>query len=121
MNSKMRTLVIALIAAMVLWIVGGVVFGEAGGMMRLISGYQQMTLALAVPARKGQQPDKHGTNKMRRGGHGAYLVVWRKSEQRQTLTFRPQTPPLRQFQRGSFFWRHHPSFPPDRCGDRRLE
>jgi hypothetical protein len=25
-----------------------------------ISWYQQMTLALDVPARKGQQPDKHG-------------------------------------------------------------
>ena len=45
MNSKMRTLVIALIAAMVLWIVGGVVFGKAVGMICVIIGIAIVGLA----------------------------------------------------------------------------
>ncbi len=45
MNSKMRTLVIALIAAMVLWIVGGFVFGKAVGMICVIIGIAIVGLA----------------------------------------------------------------------------
>ena len=45
MDSKMRTLVIALIAAMVLWIVGGFVFGKAVGMICVIIGIAIVGLA----------------------------------------------------------------------------
>ena len=45
MNSKMRTLVIALIAAMVLWIVGGFVFCKAVGMICVIIGIAIVGLA----------------------------------------------------------------------------
>ncbi|MCR4297632.1 MAG: hypothetical protein NUV75_02595 [Gallionella sp.] len=41
----MRTLVIALIAAMVLWIVGGFVFGKAVGMICVIIGIAIVGLA----------------------------------------------------------------------------
>lgn len=45
MDSKMRTLVTALIAAMVLWIVGGFVFGKAVGMICVIIGIAIVGLA----------------------------------------------------------------------------
>ncbi len=45
MDSKMRTLVIAIIAAMVLWIVGGFVFGKAVGMICVIAGVAIVGLA----------------------------------------------------------------------------
>lgn len=45
MDSKMRTLVTALIAAMVLWIVGGFVFGKAVGMICVVIGIALVGLA----------------------------------------------------------------------------
>ena len=45
MDSKMRTLVMAIIAAMVLWIVGGFVFGKAVGMICVIAGIAIVGLA----------------------------------------------------------------------------
>ncbi|MDE2118669.1 MAG: hypothetical protein KGJ19_08740 [Betaproteobacteria bacterium] len=45
MNSKMRTLVIAIIAAIILWLVGGFVFGMAVGMICVIAGVAIVGLA----------------------------------------------------------------------------
>ena len=38
MDSKMRTLVIAIVAAVALWLLGGFVFGKAIGMIFVIIG-----------------------------------------------------------------------------------
>lgn len=45
MNSKTRTLVIAIIAAVVLWLLGGFVFGKAAGMICVIIGISLVGLA----------------------------------------------------------------------------
>ena len=45
MDSKMRTLVIAIIVAAVLWLVGGFVFGMAVGMICVIAGIAIVALA----------------------------------------------------------------------------
>lgn len=45
MDSKMRTLVFAIIAAIILWFVGGFVFGKAVGMICVIIGITIVGLA----------------------------------------------------------------------------
>ena len=45
MNSKMGNLVLAIIAAIVLWLVGGFVFGKAVGMVCVIIGITMVGLA----------------------------------------------------------------------------
>jgi O-antigen ligase len=45
MNSKTRTLVIAIIAAVVLWLLGGFVFGKSIGMVFVIIGIGIVGLA----------------------------------------------------------------------------
>jgi len=45
MDSKMRTLVMAIIAAIVLWLIGGFVFGKVVGMICVIIGIAIVGLA----------------------------------------------------------------------------
>jgi len=45
MNSKTRTLVIAVIASVILWLLGGFVFGKSIGMMFVIVGITLVGLA----------------------------------------------------------------------------
>ena len=45
MNSKTRTLLIAIFAAVVLWLMGGFVFGKAVGMICVIIGISLVGLA----------------------------------------------------------------------------
>ena len=45
MNSKTRTLVIAVIASVILWLLGGFVFGKFIGMMFVIIGITLVGLA----------------------------------------------------------------------------
>lgn len=45
MNSKTRTLVIAIIAAVVLWLLGGFVFGKSVGMICVIIGIALVGMA----------------------------------------------------------------------------
>lgn len=45
MDSKIRTLVIAIIAAVVLWLLGGFVFGKVVGMIFVIIGIGLVGLA----------------------------------------------------------------------------
>jgi uncharacterized membrane protein YdjX (TVP38/TMEM64 family) len=45
MDSKMRTLVIAIIAAIILWLIGGFVFGKEVGMICVIIGIAIVGLA----------------------------------------------------------------------------
>jgi O-antigen ligase len=45
MNSKIRTLVLAVIAAAILWLLGGFVFGKVVGMIFVIIGITLVGLA----------------------------------------------------------------------------
>ena len=45
MNSKTRTLVIAIVASVILWLLGGFVFGKAIGMIFVIVGITLVGLA----------------------------------------------------------------------------
>ena len=45
MNSKTRTLILAIIAAVTLWLLGGFVFGKAVGMIFVIIGITIVGLA----------------------------------------------------------------------------
>lgn len=45
MNSKMSTLVMSIIAAIVLWLIGGFVFGKAVGMVCVLIGITLVGLA----------------------------------------------------------------------------
>lgn len=45
MNSKMITLVMSIIAAIVLWLIGGFVFGKAVGMVCVLIGITLVGLA----------------------------------------------------------------------------
>ena len=45
MDSKMRTLVMAIIGAIILWVVGGFVFGQAVGMICVVIGIAIVGLA----------------------------------------------------------------------------
>ena len=45
MNSKMRTLIIAIAASVILWLLGGFVFGKAIGMIFVIVGITLVGLA----------------------------------------------------------------------------
>lgn len=45
MNSKTRTLVIAVIASVILWLLGGFVFGKSIGMMFVVIGITLVGLA----------------------------------------------------------------------------
>ena len=45
MNSKTRTLVIAVIASVILWLLGGFVFGKSVGMIFVIIGITLVGLA----------------------------------------------------------------------------
>ena len=56
MNSKIGTLVISIIAAAVLWLVGGFVFGKAVGMVCVIVGITLVGLA-AGSVMNSPEPD----------------------------------------------------------------
>ncbi len=45
MNSKLNTLVMSIIAAIVLWLIGGFVFGKAVGMVCVLIGITLVGLA----------------------------------------------------------------------------
>ncbi len=59
MNSKMGLLVMSVIAAVVLWLIGGFVFGKAVGMVCVLIGITIVGLAAGNVMNSPAPDDKH--------------------------------------------------------------
>ncbi len=59
MNSKMGLLVMSVIAAIVLWLIGGFVFGKAVGMVCVLIGITIVGLAAGNVMNSPAPDDKH--------------------------------------------------------------
>lgn len=59
MNSKMNTLVMTIIAAAVLWLIGGFVFGKAVGMVCVLIGITIVGLAAGNVMNSPAPDDQH--------------------------------------------------------------
>jgi hypothetical protein len=59
MRSKINTLIMAIIAAVVLWLIGGFVFGKAVGMICVLVGITIVGLAAGDIMNSPAPDDKH--------------------------------------------------------------
>ncbi len=59
MNSKINTLVMTIIAAAVLWLIGGFVFGKAVGMICVLIGITMVGLAAGNVMNSPAPDDQH--------------------------------------------------------------
>ncbi len=59
MNSKINTLIMSVIAAIVLWLIGGFVFGKAVGMVCVLIGITLVGLAAGNVMNSPAPDDKH--------------------------------------------------------------
>lgn len=59
MNSKMNTLIMSIIAAVVLWLIGGFVFGKAVGMVCVLIGITIVGLAAGNVMNSPAPDDQH--------------------------------------------------------------
>jgi len=59
MNSKFNTLIMTIIAAVVLWLIGGFVFGHAVGMICVLLGITMVGLAAGNVMNSPAPDDQH--------------------------------------------------------------
>jgi len=59
MNSKINTLIMTIIAAIVLWLIGGFVFGKAVGMVCVLIGITLVGLAAGNVMNSPAPDDQH--------------------------------------------------------------
>ncbi len=59
MNSKINTLIMSIIAAIVLWLIGGFVFGKAVGMICVLIGITLVGLAAGNVMNSPAPDDQH--------------------------------------------------------------
>lgn len=59
MNSKINTLIMSIIAAVVLWLIGGFVFGKAVGMVCVLIGITLVGLAAGNVMNSPAPDDQH--------------------------------------------------------------